>query len=353
MPLTVHSPPHLRETAHLLESQYSTELNGHLFATSGSTGAPKWIHHRQEGLDACADLVNAHFDANSSDKAGLVLPSFHAGGFMAEYRALRAGYETVRYIGKWDPFTFHRFLTAERITLVSLVPTQLHDLVSHGLRGPASLRVALLGGAALPAPLAKQAIALDWPVIASYGMTETAGLVACSPTCSHSASSTLQTLAGWDLRINAEELIEIRGDGLFTGVIEGGRYQKRTNEWHLSSDRGAWHDGALTILGRQDDQLKILGELVNLAQLRNALAISLSPASTTIIAQPDKRRGYRLIPVIEGELTPSLEAVLTSFNENRPGFARLEAARAVPAFPRTALGKIDFPSLRHNLGEGK
>ncbi len=64
------------------------------------------------------------------------------------------------------------------VTLTSLVPTQVHDLVQCALACPPSLRAVVVGGAELDPVLGERARELGWPVLQSYGMTEAASQVA-------------------------------------------------------------------------------------------------------------------------------------------------------------------------------
>ena len=67
--------------------------------------------------------------------------------------------------------------------VLSLVPTQLARLLAHpdGVAFLQQLQLIWIGGAALPAPLAEQARALQLPLAPCYGSTETAAMVAAMP----------------------------------------------------------------------------------------------------------------------------------------------------------------------------
>ena len=60
----------------------------------------------------------------------------------------------------------------------SLVPAQVLDLVRAGLRPPPVLRAIVVGGGAISAELYRDARALGWPVLPSYGMTECCSQIA-------------------------------------------------------------------------------------------------------------------------------------------------------------------------------
>ena len=124
------------------------ELRGHvLFETSGSSGTPKWVALSKPALLASAAAVNRHLDVNTRSRWGLALPLHHVGGFGVAARAYQAGAEMSIYPGKWNAADFRAWLDRENITHTSLVPTQVHDLVSANLVSPTPLRTIVVGGA--------------------------------------------------------------------------------------------------------------------------------------------------------------------------------------------------------------
>ena len=100
----------------------------------------------------------------------------------------------------------------------------------------------------------------------------------------------------------------------------------------------------LRFLGRADDLVKVRGELVSLDEARRRLDVVAGPRSrgVTVMAVPDERLGHRLIAVFENQIDSE---VVARFNEGAAPFARLEEAKSVPEFPRTALGKIAWGRL--------
>ena len=155
------------------------ELQGHvLFETSGSTGTPKWIALSKDALLASASAVNAHLGVTKSSCWGLALPAHHVGGFGVAARAFAAGCAFREFGKKWNPAEFTIWLGENQVTHTSLVPTQVHDLVSAELRAPESLAAIVVGGGRLDEATGQAARNLGWPVLASYGMTEAASQIA-------------------------------------------------------------------------------------------------------------------------------------------------------------------------------
>jgi len=108
-----------------------------------------------------------------------------------------------------------------------------------------------------------------WPVLASYGMTETGSQIAT------------QSPSYWIYRIKSrlfpcsisgtfplmDGRLSVAGPALFSGsaTIEAGvrKWQPRTDESHTTVDRVLVRERELTPLGRVDSVVKVLGELVH------------------------------------------------------------------------------------------
>ena len=325
---------------------------GHVcFATSGSSGDPKWLALSKQALRVSAVAVNRHLGVSAAGCWGLALPPHHVGGFGVAARAHAAGCAFSTFDRRWDAPAFAAWLHDRRVTHTSLVPTQVHDLVAAGRPAPANLRAIVVGGGALDGITGRAARALGWPVLASFGMTEAASQIATQhPESLHDIyqPAPLPLLPGWQAETTADDLLRISGPALFSGwlVRKNGRwiYQARTGEWHLTSDRVHLAGGCLTPIGRADSQVKVLGELVDLAAIERELADladgRLAPGLCAVVAVPDARAGHLLVPAFDAAADPVLvAAVLTDYARQSPGIHRLQPAVIMEDFPCSPLGK--------------
>ena len=325
------------------------ELAGHvLFETSGSSGEPKWVALSKQALLVSAAAVNRHLGVTRGSCWGLVLPLNHVGGFGVAARAYEAGCGFQDFGRRWDAAEFREWLEQYKVTHTSLVPTQVHDLVSEKLTAPAGLAAIIVGGGHLDPETGQAARDLGWPVLASYGMTEAASQIATQgldQLAEPYQSAPIPLLPIWDARISPENLLAISGPALFSGYVSGGKFIPREAEWHTTSDRALLVNKTVTPLGRADTLVKILGELVDPEAIeRELVAISegkLAPGSFAIIAVPDERAGSALVPVFESSVNPSLiETTLALYEKQAPGFRRLRPAVVVEKLPRGELGKL-------------
>jgi O-succinylbenzoic acid--CoA ligase len=300
--------------------------DGLLFATSGSSGHPKWLRHTKETLLASAAAVNQRFRATAQDVWLRALPLFHVGGMGIEARAHLAGSEVIPTTGAWDPAVFCGQVKESSATLCSLVPTQVFDLVSQALQAPVSLRAVIVGGGQLRSELKAQARALGWPVLESYGLTEAGSQVATE------LEGKLTLLDCWEARVNQDGCLEIKGPALAQERWQDNQWQPLTHDdWFTTNDHVEIEGRNLHWLGRADAVVKILGELVNLDHVQQALS-ALTQQKVVVVAMADERNAHRLYASV-----PS--SIVGTYNQCCPPFARLSGIFPSALIVRSALQK--------------
>lgn len=327
-----------------------------IFQTSGSTGEGKWLVLGKNELLASAAAVNSWLNVDGRSVWGLALPLCHVGGFGVVARAYEADCGLTEYEGKWDPARFCDWVEADCVTHVSLVPTQIHDLLVSGRKGGASLRAVVVGGGSLAAKAGQAARDAGWPVLASYGMTETCSQVATQRMdCLEIpfADCPLELLPIWEADVSAGGLLRLKGNPLFKGVLETGELHVREGEWFTTSDRAEVSGRYIRPLGRVDSLVKVLGELVDVEAVEKRLieycGERLDGVEVAVVAMDDARNEHSLVAVFRGE---SLQAIVDEYNKLAPGPERIARCCEVTDFPRTALGKIRRSELRELCGRG-
>jgi O-succinylbenzoic acid--CoA ligase len=321
---------------------YVVELPGHVWlATSGTTGALKLTALSKDALLASAAAVNRHLHSNANDVWYAVLPSFHVGGLGIHARAFLSGAGIVR-AAAWDPAAF----AAERaVTLASLVPAQISDLLTARLQAPPQLRAIVAGGGALAAELYRTARDLGWPVLPSYGMTETCSQAATATP----ASEELVLLDHIEARVDEDGRLAFRGSSLLTGYGTAvGLIDPKRDGWFVTEDLGEVAElGGRTVLrveGRRGDFIKIGGESVDLGRL-DAILAAIAGAAAAVVAVPDARLGHVIhLAVGPGQ---NAAAVAAAYDARVHPFERARQVHAVAAIPRTSLGKL----MRQQLAE--
>ena len=308
-------------------------FTGHLFfQTSGTSGVPKWVALSKEAILHSAEAVVDHLRVGASDRWMVALPEFHVGGMGMYARSYITGVKVDHFEGPWNTEDFIKQLREKGSQWVSLVPTQLHDLVVNGLVAPDTLKGAVIGGGGIAHQLEADALALNWPILKTYGMTEAASQLATET----SVGSGLKKLAHVSFDLTEDKRLRWKGTSKFTAYLIG-EESIPAEPWMETKDRVEWDGENLTYLARADRVVKILGELVDVEQLEIEINKE-SDQEVVIQLRADARRGYLLVPVVE--LRPSAQLVEDlKHHTGLHTLAPVEQCR----FKRTALGKVVRP----------
>ncbi|MFP4312533.1 MAG: AMP-binding protein [Nitriliruptoraceae bacterium] len=308
-----------------------------LVATSGSTGARKAVALTQAALQASVDASLARLGARRGERWGLVLPTHHIAGLSVLLRARALGTDAVVASDAAS-------LLRTRVEHVSLVPTQLADLLERGvpLDHP---RTILLGGARPDPVLLQRAREAGARVVVSYGMTETVG------GCVYDGVP----LDGVEVAVTVEGRIRLRGPVLLhsyrTPDPAGGVHDRPAVDpdgWFTTSDLGYLVDGVLTVTGRADDVLISGGVNVPLAAVQAAVASHPQVAEAAVTAVADPRWGEVPAAVVvpsDPAAPPTLAAVRAHVKARAPAAYAPRHLVLVAQLPRDGLGKVPRSAL--------
>ncbi len=295
---------------------------GHIWlATSGSTGALKLTGISKQAMLASAEAVNRRLRSGAKDVWLGLLPTFHVGGLAIHARAFLSG---ARVVGEWT----------DEVTLASLVPAQVSDLVRAAAAPPKSLRTVVVGGGALSDELYDAGTALGWPLLPSYGLTETSSQVATALP----GSRALLLLDHVEARVEQDGRLAFQGRSLFTAyATEDGLVDPKVDGWFVTEDLG-WIEGRiLRVQGRRGDFVKIGGESVDLARLDGILE-SIAGRHAAVAAIPDARLGF--VIHLFADSSVNLETVVPAYNARVLPFERARQVHRVAEIPRSSLGKL-------------
>jgi len=347
------------------------------FSSSGSTsdGGIKFFGHSRRGFEVAAHAANLHLKTTSNDVVVNVLPLFHVGGFSSWLRAQVGGYTfKTLAIKKWSPKKFHEALQTESASLTSMVPTQLHDMVSLGLPAPKKLRAVLIGGGRLSQSLYEKALSLGWPVLPSYGLTELGSQVATAPLESLKGSSypelhwlshieNISKDSRGDFWIKSESSAKFQASVSLNGQF--------SLEWK-SLERGLCVEDLLEIdtarktlvtQGRKTSVVKVKGELISLdhlnLRLQKFLELKLSQIEErghphfftgwVLIARPHSREENEVVLFVEkGENGFQFQfwtSLLDEFNRDLKSYEQISRIEWISQIPRTELGKIQINKI--------
>lgn len=339
---------------HVQEALKHLSFDNHIIiASSGTTSKLnelKLIALSKEAVVASAKAVNGYLEASCDDVWLNSLPEFHVGGLGILARAYLSKSKVIP-LEKWDVDLFLHTILTHRVTLTSLVPTQLYDLVMRGISAPKSLRRVIIGGGALNTPLYEKAKQLNWPLNVTYGLSENASQVAASGL----NLPKLLLLNHVEAKINHLGFLQIKSPALLSAKILISEnscevIDPKVEGWYTTEDLAEFQGKELRVLGRSGDFIKIAGESVlfsllekKLEEIKFQLGIKEDAA---LIAVPDERLGTSIhLATVSSDSEP----LTRRFNAAVMPYERIRKTQLIDQIPRTALGKLDKNKLLNLL----
>ena len=313
--------------------------------TGGTSGGVRFARHDERTLSAAVRGFCGHFGMQRVNAVD-VLPPHHVSGLMARVRCAATGGEHVAW--NWK-----RLEAGERPRLknpggdfvISLVPTQLQRLLTlpETVNWLRDFRAILIGGGPLWPELAEAAACEKLPLAPSYGMTETAAMVAALRPAEFlaGARSCGTVLPHASIALGEEGTVTVTGESVFRGYFPG---TNETREF-ATKDLGRLDErGQLHILGRSDDVIITGGKKINPSEVEAALRASGEFTDVAVIGVPDAEWGQAVVacyPATGGRAPDFVRAT-----EKLAGHQRPKRFVAIPDWPRNAQGKINRAVLR-------
>lgn len=295
-------------------------------------------------------------------------------GELQEWITRTAGHLRGHGVGPGDvvAFTPDGFLEAvrrHRVTLTFAVPTMLDLLVRHPSFPGAdlsSLRWILSGGAAAPAATLAAFHERGIPVLASYGMTETAaGVTYRDPReepgdpgeaglAAPLAEIRVVDAAGRPVPPGTAGEIVVRTPSLMTGYHgrpEATAAAFDADGWFHGGDRGRLDGhGRLVVVGRIKDTIVTGGENVDPVEVEAELRRLPYVADVAVIGTPDDTWGEivtALVVPAEGGAPPTLDGIREFLSATLTRYKIPRRLELRSELPRTSTGKLQ----RHRLRE--
>ena len=307
-----------------------------VIATSGSTGVPKGVELSADALRASATAALRRIGAAPGERWLCCLPTFHIAGLGILVRSLISCTEPL-ITAKADP----EVVAGSGCAHVSLVPTQLRRLLAAGSR-PGPVRTVLLGGAAAGDDLLRTARVAGWPVITTYGMSETCG------GCVYDGVP----LDGVFAAPGPDGRIRISGAVLFSGyrLQPGLTAQVLADGMFTTADLGyLGAAGQLVIRGRADDVINTGGEKVVPGEVEAVLGTSSQVADVVVVGVPDAEWGERVTAFVvaaDPGQPPEAEQLRAIVRQALSARAAPKKVIVMPVFPLLPSGKPDRAALR-------
>ena len=294
--------------------------------TSGSTGRPRVIRRPGRGpaLATLAALLDT-LPLRAGMGAVLPLPLSHGHGLAFLGTCLFLG-ARLRLLHAPTPGQLWGALHEPGAEVVTLVPTQLHRLMSTPWPRPAGLRGVLCGSGPLDPDLARRTLAHLGPVLFNqYGTTETGPLALATPADLLAAPGSVgRVLPGVPLSV-LEGAVTLRTAG---GLLHTG------DLGHLDGQ------GRLWLRGRADHLIVTGGENLNPETLEARLRAWPYVQDCAVQGLPDAEYGQRLRAFVVLDDPADLARFQADCRAQLPRAHRPHEVHVVPALPRTDAGKL-------------
>ncbi len=332
--------------------------------TSGSTGQPKAVVLTMGNLLASATASGFRLGVDPDDRWLLTLALYHVGGIAPIFRSTLYGTAVV-IRESFDPGGVADDIDRYDVTVVSLVPTMLSEMLERRGTLSDSLRAVLLGGAPAPDSLIDRCRNYSIPVFPTYGMTETASQIATArPQQVFDRAGTVGRPLMWtDLTIVDREGTPVeageRGEIVVSGpMVTSGYYGDvdanveafckhglRTGDIGYISEHGYLH-----VLNRIDDQIISGGENVNPGEVVEVLRGHPEVDEAAVVGIDDETWGECVAALVVPRTEPlSEDAIESHCRERLAGYKIPRVIAFTGALPRTASGTIKRPVVRQQL----
>jgi o-succinylbenzoate---CoA ligase len=313
--------------------------------TSGSAGLARAVELSRRAFTVAAAASAERLGWRDDDRWLLALSVAHVGGLSILIRCLLARRPVVVATGaSFAPHEILELLSRDDISLCSLVPAQLEGLLDAAPEAPppGKLRVVLLGGAGARPALLERARGRGWPVLTTYGLTETCAQVATQRRGSH-AGGVGEPLEGIAVRV-VDGVVEVRSPALMTAFHPGGVAPALTGDgWFRTGDLGRIDGaGSLWIAGRSDELIVTGGEKVLPAEVEQALEGCAGVASACVFGVEDPVWGQLVAAaIVAGPPAPDVRRLAREVGAKLATYQRPRRLALLDALPLNAAGKID------------
>ena len=336
---------------------------GYIIFTSGTSGTPMAVVHAHRAILGRA-MMHAGWEGLTADDRLL-----HAGAFNWTY-TLGTGLMDPWTVGATalipragtDPADLPALLATYRATIFAAAPGVYRQILRHPLPPLPDLRHGLSAGEKLSAETrAAWAAATRTPICEALGMSEVSTFISESPGHPAPPGSTGFAQTGRRIAALGPDLLPVprgtpgqlavdrRDPGLMLGYLDApeATAARLTADWFLTGDSIQIDDqGAVTYLGRDDDQMNAGGYRVSPVEVEAAMATCpgiLEAAVTEVEVKP----GVTVIACFYTAADPLEDAALSAHAAaHLARYKQPRLFRHLPALPRGANAKLNRRALR-------
>ncbi len=338
--------------------------------TSGTTGFPKGVMHTHDVL-RMVDTVARWFEIGPEDRILGHMPLFHVSGVFSSFMlALVTGGALIQ-LDRWSAPKALELIEAERVTVLSGIPTHFADLLAHpdlADYDTMSLRTGWIGGTYIPVDVvrgAAEVLGME-ALLPVYGLTEATSCTTLGRKADPQESLLLGkgvTLGGYEVAVVDPDTrtpvgvgtvgeVAIRGYVVMKGYYkdpEATAAVMDANGWFYTGDLGAFDAaGYLAITGRRSAKFIVGGNNVHPADIERVLMDCDGVKAACVVPRPDERLGEVAVAFVEvahGH-PQSEEEVLAHARDRLAPFKVPRHVVFVDGWSMTSTGKVNLADLQ-------
>lgn len=325
--------------------------------TSGTTGKPKGVlqtfgNHFYSAVSSALNL-----GLSSADKWLCVAPIFHISGFSIIIRGLIYGM-TVRLVEKFRAEELERILANETVTIMSVVPFMLKNLIQQqnktNTHYNSAFRCMLLGGGTIDRETLEACLQRSIPVVQCYGMTETCSQIVAlrSADALLKLGSVGQPLFSTQLKLSKDGEILLKTPALTPGYLNlpDKLPSKMIDGWYRTGDIGHLDkEGYLYIDGRADEMLISGGENIFPQEVEQVYQRYPQINEVAVVGQNDSVWGQVPVAFVVSDRRLSPTKLINYGYEHLARYKVPQHYIFVSELPKNASGKIRRFMLREKL----
>ncbi|MFC9659806.1 class I adenylate-forming enzyme family protein [Nocardia sp. NPDC127606] len=330
--------------------------------TSGTTGRPKGAQLTVSNLLSAGVIGVECSRSTRLDRTGTGLPLFHVFGQASVMMTTFTAGGSLSLLSRFDATAMMAMLRRDRLTVLVGVPTMwnamLHIAAEVDPGDFAQLRIAVSGGASLPAAVTREFRArFGCTVLEGYGLTETTASATFTDIdrgakvgyvgrATPSTRIEVRDDAGRPCPPSSIGEIFIRGETVMKGYWERPRDTAEVLDddgWLRTGDLGATDaDGDLRIVGRVKDLIIRGGYNVYPSEVEEILFAHPDIVEVAVIGIPDDYYGEEVAAVVVRRPGSVLEAADVSAwaRERLSAYKIPRVIQFVDTLPKGATGKI-------------
>jgi len=335
--------------------------------TSGSEAAPKGVVLTHANCFWNNLALAQALPLTQDDVVLAMLPQFHVAAWNCQPLLAWWVGATVVMERSFQPSRVLQLIADRKVTAMMGVPTQ-YAMLAEDREWPSadasSLRLALVGGATMPASLQEAWSSRGIPLTQGYGLTEAAPNVLHMPAAEatgapgavgrpypHVSVRIVDPASGLVLEGEATGELWVRGPSVFAGYLgdDEATVRAMSGGWLRSGDLASRDaDGVYRIVDRLKDIFISGGENVAPAEVELALCLHPLVEAAAVVGVPDAVWGERgvafVVPVAGAPL--SADEVLAHARRNLAAFKIPVHVEFVDTLPRSTIEKLSRSRLR-------